>query len=55
MGFTCNLAGEDSGEWACLFRRSTERRILTSVEARLRVERGAVSGVSTRIWETPPR
>jgi hypothetical protein len=55
MGFTCNLAGEDSGEWVCLFRRSNERRSVTSVEARLRIERGAVSGVGARIWETPPR
>lgn len=55
MGFNCNVPAGQTGEWVCLFRRPYENRNVLSVEARVQVERGTVSGTSARIWEMPMR
>jgi hypothetical protein len=52
LGLTCAAPPTNTGEWTCVMRRPGEGRMMITIEATVRVERGLVAETSTRITET---
>ncbi|WP_424812206.1 hypothetical protein [Roseococcus sp. YIM B11640] len=53
LGLNCSAPPALTGEWVCLMRRPGEGRMMVSIEATIRVDRGVVTETSVRFWETP--
>lgn len=55
LGFSCTAPGLASGQWSCQVRLPQDERRVLSFEATIRVERGVVSGMETRMFQQATR
>ncbi|TCH99728.1 hypothetical protein EJV46_03380 [Roseococcus sp. SYP-B2431] len=53
LGLGCAAPATTTGEWSCVMRRPGDNRMMITIEAAVRVERGLVTETLARISESP--